>query len=487
MSSRYAYSPSPRRSRSRRSRSGSRSPRTASYVKMSPGSGSHRSGKDSGVAQITQPYRASSRRSSRRPVEGTVKSQITQPYYRSRTRSRSRSRSRSRTRPPQGSWKVQTVTQKKPRKPSNVFSDYCRVPEGGRLYLPEGTIVELLSARYRVEDETHAGVEKDVKPAVLRHIRNGGIDIVVTDRTLGVENRYPDRTKKLIITYVPERADGVVELLIPEGGMFQLPEDSIDVITSAEFRLPHDYNVGHGWGVDVLGVVNENLHNGGIRAMLASRENLRVPYDPFPGRKKVLRVQYIPTKRGRQDKWHQVEERTDWAVRDIDDSGFSKWSSLVSEGSSGSLAHGYHYNPYDSAFYNPGEDHPPSVLASQGTDNYHVRLLQSVLSLLRDVEHYGQPSDRRLSDVEKLVENVKRDRNNRVRASIGGSPYDWASHLIAADPRGSFWSHPRSVLTRMGFTDREISEALNKSQGSLHGAAMILTEQPSHPHSPSFH
>ncbi|KAJ9466037.1 hypothetical protein DIPPA_14946 [Diplonema papillatum] len=340
--------------------------------------------------------------------------------------------------------------------------EFVRVPESGRLTLPKGTIIELLSAEYRVEERERStrGVQKDVFDAINSLIVQGGLDITIDNRTLKVvRDPYPGRPKVLVMSYVPRADLGIIEVKVPEGSMFQLPETSVDSIISAEYRLPYDDTAGHGWAVDVMPVVAAQVKNGGLKAFLVSRETLKVPYDPFPGRPKMLKLQYVPSRSYATTHWGGVGRKTTWASRQISSDAGCKVP----------------YDPREDVYYRKNPEHPPSVVVSQGTDSYHVSLLESVLSLLKDVEMYGVADDRRLREVEDLLRTVKADRQNRMHTAAG--------HIIGVDPDNSrFWSSPLAILTRMGFGDNESRQALRATSNSLTGAVQLLVGGPSRPY-----
>ena len=347
------------------------------------------------------------------------------------------------------SWKQNTDSVKI----RGMNTEYIRVPEGGHLQLPPDTIAEIVNASYRVEDNTKHGVHKDVTGVVKKHLNQGGIDLHVENSHLGIGNDpYPGVAKVLVIMYVPRVDRGLTEMIIPEGAMFQLPEGAIDTLLSAEYKLNYDEVSGQGWASDVTGALWGRVKRGGIPAFQVSRETLLIPYDPFPGRQKVLKIQYLRQRRRGVD-FSDVTSQTAWGVREVD----------------GTIGPNPPYDPREDHYYRGGRDHIPGVVASQGIDSHHVAILEAVMALLEDVETYGIANESRLRTVDHLLESVKLDRENRLACAAG--------RIVQEHPTAGFWSDPVKVLSRMGFPEHEAREAMHRTN-SLPDAARLLSQKP---------
>eukprot|EP01061_Rhynchopus_euleeides_P041707 TRINITY_DN72941_c0_g1_i1.p1 TRINITY_DN72941_c0_g1~~TRINITY_DN72941_c0_g1_i1.p1 ORF type:complete len:524 (+),score=166.35 TRINITY_DN72941_c0_g1_i1:294-1865(+) len=177
-------------------------------------------------------------------------------------------------------------------------AQFVRVPEHSHITIPKGTIVELLTADFRVEGSGKIGMQKDVFGIVKSHIKQGGLDLVVSPQTMQLRNDpFPEKEKVLVISYtpLPEPAERVVE--IREGGWLEVPEGTIARLIEADFRLPFHEEVGHGYAVDVEKPIRSMVENGGISGRYVTQGMLGIDYDPFPDYTKVLRIHFMPHRR----------------------------------------------------------------------------------------------------------------------------------------------------------------------------------------------
>eukprot|EP01064_Diplonema_japonicum_P030287 TRINITY_DN5117_c4_g1_i1.p1 TRINITY_DN5117_c4_g1~~TRINITY_DN5117_c4_g1_i1.p1 ORF type:complete len:528 (+),score=123.16 TRINITY_DN5117_c4_g1_i1:72-1586(+) len=174
-------------------------------------------------------------------------------------------------------------------------TQFMRVPEHSSVNLPPGTILNLVSAEYRLEGDGKIGLQKDVTSIVGSRMRYGGLSMTVDNATMGVSSDpHPQREKILVINYIPRPEPELVTLDIREGDWLEIPLQTIAQLRTADFQLPYHEEAGHGYAVDVLSAMRSMLVNGGVKGFRVTKTALGIDYDPFEHYGKILRLRYLP-------------------------------------------------------------------------------------------------------------------------------------------------------------------------------------------------
>ena len=175
-------------------------------------------------------------------------------------------------------------------------TQFMRVPEHTRLYLPKSTIIELISADYRVEGHGKIGLQKDVTDIIYQNLDRGGLDMVVNNYSMRINNDpHPEQEKILMISYKPRLEPAEVLIEVRDGCWLEIPEGNISRLVDATYEIPYHDPVGHGWGVDVKKQIENFIKNQGIYpGLYINTRVLGITYDPFPDYAKVLKIRYQP-------------------------------------------------------------------------------------------------------------------------------------------------------------------------------------------------
>eukprot|EP00755_Sulcionema_specki_P003699 Sspe_Gene.28278::Locus_12706_Transcript_1_2_Confidence_0.800_Length_1742::g.28278::m.28278 len=319
------------------------------------------------------------------------------------------------------------------------FSNFLRVPEGSSLHLPSGSIVRLINAEYRVEGMTKVGLTKDVTDIVSRGMYDGGLNIEVNNRTMGVmQDPHPGKEKVLVINYIPHGEPDVVTTSITEREYLDLPPGTIQKLISAEYRLPYDEDTGHGWTVNVKPVVGSYMTPDGALSMPVTHRALRIDYDPFPDHAKVLTIKYLPFRMKHQRA--APRERPSAIIQNTLDTVDRLMCPL-----------------YRCPFQDP---------KTLKLDDKKKKLLDAVVAVLKGIESGTPGASQRLGEVMRTLEEVQQEVHGTVEEDV-------AQRLVGLGRNAGGGSYTE-ILSRLGFDEGQCRSALHLSQGSLHKAARQL-------------